>query len=385
MFYKGKNASGKIGLFPQSYTTSQPPASSTKPPTEPSLAAAIAAPQPITATAALPVAEDSIPDTSSTSTPLESLREESEPPTPAVTHTPTIPPIHVNDQEEEGSAQGNGHQMMQATITDVQKAIEQLGRNNSSTFTNTDTQSISFASDTGGETTDFGEDSDADRDSGGDVDGGEGWHRDARLRLAEKARKAVEEAEKLESMINTRSAAPPIEVEMSDDSDFEDDSSQRDFTMSSFARRHSKIPEEDEEDTESDKAVHEPLPAIQEPEVEPRPETPVREVFVAPPPVAASLPTPAASEVNTLDAAQRATSPSVAPSSKHNSVASEPAAASPSPGPDAAGQPKKPTGDPSGWTMEEVVQWLASKGFGDDVCEKFTGKSKCSHWPDIIF
>ncbi|KAJ7490170.1 hypothetical protein B0H11DRAFT_1694407, partial [Mycena galericulata] len=30
---------------------------------------------------------------------------------------------------------------------------------------------------------------------------------------------------------------------------------------------------------------------------------------------------------------------------------------------------------PSEWTLEEVVEWIKSKGFDGDVCDKFIGKS----------
>jgi hypothetical protein len=375
---QGKNAQGRRGLFPQSYTTSVPPQSLEAPDTPSTPSASTSA----TTITPSPEPTDGSPSNSihhdqdgSSSTPLESLQEESEPETPAA-NSPTIPDAlntRIHGQEHGHDHDGDG-EMMQATITDVQKAIEQLGRERRgsvNTFPNTDAQSFSFASDTG-DSTDFGEEeSDADRDSG-DAEGGEGWHRDARLRLAEKARKAVEQAEKLESMMNTRSA-PPIEVELSDESDMEDDGDPQDYTVSSFARRHSKIPEEDENDLESPVYKHpvETLPAIDEPqqESEPHVETPTRDIFV-PPPVFSSLPTPEASESQ---------SPSASPTpASTNGIRSDVTPNAASPVPDPISTPKTseaPKGDPATWNVQEVVQWLQFKGFGEDVCEKFTGLS----------
>jgi len=33
----------------------------------------------------------------------------------------------------------------------------------------------------------------------------------------------------------------------------------------------------------------------------------------------------------------------------------------------------KATEDPKDWTVEDVVGWLKTKGFGQDICDKFTG------------
>ena len=78
---------------------------------------------------------------------------------------------------------------------------------------------------------------------------GEDWRKAARRKLVAKAKRAVEEAEKLESMMGVnengrRAAAPPIEVDFSDESEVEDDAG---LTRSSNFRRDHRhsIPDED--------------------------------------------------------------------------------------------------------------------------------------------
>ena len=102
---------------------------------------------------------------------------------------------------------------MLATMIDVQQAIEQLGHkgdvDGSCSFT--------FSS-IRGESTDRETDTDAD---------GEDWHKTARQKLAENAKLPAEEQraqDDAEIRVPTRSAAPPIDVEMSDDSGDEDES-----------------------------------------------------------------------------------------------------------------------------------------------------------------
>jgi hypothetical protein len=99
-------------------------------------------------------------------------------------------------------------------MTDVQKALEQLGRSNHDLD-----GSFSFAS---GQDTE--NDTETDTDFEAENDKTEDWHKGARRKLAEKARRAVEEAEKLEMLMNgyeSRSVAPPIESEPSDESEGE--------------------------------------------------------------------------------------------------------------------------------------------------------------------
>jgi hypothetical protein len=245
---KGRNLAGKIGLFPQSYTAPAPPSNGAS-------------------------SSDSDVDPTDTNarTVLQPLSEESESESPPEyklnihAPVPQAPPNSaflsgnvVEDGDDEGEPEPNGHrrgfsngsgEMMKATITDVQKAIEQLGRGRGP---NEDgdgdgERSFSFASSRDDQETDTDYDmSDMD---GVDADGGQGWHKGARRKLAAKARKAVEEAEKLEAMMGgmgmsdaeRRTVAPPIEVEFSDESEDEDGHS------NVFQREHPHIPEEDEE------------------------------------------------------------------------------------------------------------------------------------------
>lgn len=153
-------------------------------------------------------------------------------------------------------------EVMRATMTDVQKAIEQLGRGALSNDDQDGARSFSFASTKeGGDT----ETDDTDFDLS-DLDGStnegdkEDWHKNARRKLAAKARRAVEQAEQLEAIMNEgpssmrRQIAPPIEVEMSDESDVDEDG---DFTTSRrFQRRHPGILEEDENEADEQGQNH---------------------------------------------------------------------------------------------------------------------------------
>lgn len=153
-------------------------------------------------------------------------------------------------------------EVMRATMTDVQKAIEQLGRGPLGNDDHDGARSFSFASmkeegDTETDDTDF-DLSDLD----GSINEGdkEGWHKNARRKLAAKARRAVEQAEQLEAIMNEgsssmrRQIAPPIEAEMSDESDVDDDG---DFTTSRrLQRRHPGILEEDENEVDEQGQNH---------------------------------------------------------------------------------------------------------------------------------
>ena len=353
---------------------------------------------------------------------------------------------------DSGDMQGNGDEVMKATMTDVQRAIEQLGRGG------VDGEgSFTFASSHGGDTetddTDF-EMSDTDRAN--DVNGAQDWHKGARTKLAERARKAVEDAEKFEALSTGNGSSsgtgrvvspPPIQAELSDESDDEGDPPDRvDITSrsSKFQRENPYILEEDEEveNGEASKGGHaqdlsmdaattithlssdpgDPLPETDESEAQtatkssfpafqspppsnlPHPEAALLDEKI-PSPARSSLPSP--SSPNTALSEQFATIPFSAPDkqkrgsiptardmplsglpspaatdptaaslSKHNSVMSSFSNA-PSFAP--AYQPvaeDKETGkkDPSQWTVEEVVEWLKSKGFDQTICDKFIGK-----------
>ena len=129
---------------------------------------------------------------------------------------------------------------MRATLTDVQQAIEQLGHKDD--FDGS--RSFTFSS-TRGESTDH----ETDQDTDAEVDG-QDWHRDARQKLAEKAKKVVEEQaarDAAEGRMPMRSTAPPINVELSDESGDEADGPSG-GPSSNGLRQHPHIPEEEEED-----------------------------------------------------------------------------------------------------------------------------------------
>lgn len=216
--FQGRNPSGVAGLFPKSYTTDEAPTSST-----------------------LSFPASTTPSSSSTEASTTSQP-------PAITLTsvaeePEIPATNGADERERTLSQGE--QVMKATISDVQKAIEQLGRNDRD-----GAQSFSFASSHG----DYTDRSETETDAESDDDG-QGWHKDAREKLAARAkqeneeRRAKEAAEQSTQATPLRSLAPPIEVELSDESEGEDedDHNHRSQRHSDpYFRHHSLIPEEDE-------------------------------------------------------------------------------------------------------------------------------------------
>lgn len=138
---------------------------------------------------------------------------------------------------------------MQATLTDVQKAIEQLGHSGG------DAASFSFASSHGDYT---------DRETETDVGDSEDeaatdWHRSTRERLAERARQENEERQAREGQSSVpttplRVTAPPIDVEVSDESDEEEEietriSPKRRSGISPekrYSSPYAPLPEEDE-------------------------------------------------------------------------------------------------------------------------------------------
>ncbi|PPR04652.1 hypothetical protein CVT24_011870 [Panaeolus cyanescens] len=446
---QGKNLVGKTGLFPVSYTTSAPP----------------------TETATDPEVPSAEPSANGTKPGLHSLTEESEPEsvsTNIVSPIPKQPPaaflnreeyepdLHHVDDASLNLPDEPDNEVMKATMTDVQKAIEQLGRRGGNGEDGDGSRSFSFASTRDGGDTETETDidlSDVDGPSSADANG-EDWHKTARKRLADKARRAIEEAEKLEAMMSgadanaRRSLQPPIEVELSDESEDEGE-----FTrVSKFQRNHSYILEEDENEVDGDVNGHRDAPenisvsateqssagtqvevpakdesdlptatkfAFPEPVFSPpvstptpahvegsvlaapiepeqvRPKSPLRNSYPTPisPPVTIS---PVAPRVSTPEQKRNSApvnrdAPTVAnglpsPSnstqlghSKHNSVvstASAPTMAIPvafSPPPQQVNAPvEQKKNHPSEWTVDEVVEWLKSKGFDQDVCDKFT-------------
>ncbi|KAF4619419.1 hypothetical protein D9613_004857 [Agrocybe pediades] len=467
-WWQGRNLAGKVGLFPVSYTAPAPPATTT-------------VSQPTPSTSSSTSKDDEEPSTIGTNgskTVLQTLAEESEsgtpPPPDIVSPVPKQPPAAFLNGEGYESDFGNGDdaslhlgsmpdgEVMKATMTDVQKAIEQLGRGVGQEDGD-GARSFSFASTREGDTetdTDFDL---SDIDGGADEANGEDWHKNARMKLAAKASRAIAEAEKLEAMMSSndsssirRSIAPPIEVELSDESEDEGD-----FTRSSkFQRNHPNILEEDENEeadvesslghakepsgteteTQGSSTVENqvtlppkdeselptataaqtsfpvftapPRPQEAQPPTEPvvlveqptpsvteeRPVSPAKEIYpkpASPPPIEAvrsSTPTTntttqeqkrSSAPVNETAVTNGLPSPSTsthfnnaAVNSKHNSIvssASAPAMTTPAPpmqqSLSAASTLKK--NHPSEWTLEEVIEWLKSKGFDQDVCDKF--------------
>ncbi|KAJ7269414.1 hypothetical protein B0H12DRAFT_1095698 [Mycena haematopus] len=383
-WWRGRNLAGKVGLFPQSYTTTTPPPADTAPTPAPT--------SPI-----------------ETGAPLQPLAEEPES-TDETSPVSPVPHIYLNGDDTEPVASSSG-EVMQATMTDVQQAIEQLGSRNRGSSTNIDhdARSFSFAS-TNGMTSDDDEDET-------DFSEGEGWHKSARARLADKARQALAEAEKLEALSSgmaSTSRMPPISVELSDESEGEEDDH---YTTSPL--RDQYIPEEDEpsepvdglgrlrapdENPATATAASFPINVAVRTEIPPTPVSPGTPPSPVLPLTAMAVPLPQERETSPLRdfvvASQSLPSPApsagaAAIASKHSSIASSTAGG--------LGAPSKPSSvhsaplsvvsegkrrddsghasnasangvvkHPSEWTVDEVVEWLKSKGFDEDVCDKFT-------------
>lgn len=411
---KGRNIAGKVGLFPQSYTTSAVP------PGGVSTSTSASSSDPVT-------------------TPPDSLSPLAEEPESS----------SLRDAESDsrigiaiGEPEGGDTEVMRATMTDVQKAIEQLGRSDRD-----GAQSFSFASTRDGDT---------DRETDGtETDGeiGEGWHRSARDKLAEQARKVVEAQATKEALeaqeMHGRTRAPPIDVEMSDESDAEEeDSPFLHLQPMRFSRDHPHIPEEEEEEearrssvtgdprrkgsneTSSPILPKDDLPSPRE-ETRERTATATRSSFTATssPPRSTRSPIPNDGRSSKLRSPPKtpdaisivspvpivpmgvhmipvSTSPDPVQATSPSSVARDISAALPSPAltsagtrqhsrqasqqnsissggkgsartsallaPEIEGQKKLTASE---WTVGEVVEWLKSKGFGPDVYDKFIGLS----------
>lgn len=218
---QGRNLFGKVGLFPQSYTTSDPSVVQGQP-----------APQAQANGLDVPAAVSAAPSS------LQTLNEEAE--DISASATPDT------KKKEEGQA------VMRATMTDVQEAIEQLGRSDRD-----GNGSFSFAS-----THETDTDRDTDTEAGSNA--GEAWHKGARSNLAEKARQQQEllrkeqEAYDAELQLHAPVLAehisePPIEFEMSDESEDEEEEEHSEPAAGTrFPRRdHEHISEEEEDDEAS--------------------------------------------------------------------------------------------------------------------------------------
>lgn len=388
-WWQGRNLEGKIGLFPGNYATPADPTSTRS-------------------------------DSS-----LQPLPEDRE--TTSLTGGDSESNIGVAI----GGPSSVEGEVMKATMTDVQKAIEQLG---SSDNDRDGAGSFSFASTRDGDTDDMETDGEI-----GVANGGDGWHRNARDRLALEARKVVEEKAAAEAVLRS---APPIEVEMSDESEGEDEGALQHLQNMHFTHNHPHILEEDEEEiprnglhrdrVRKDSAdtssailppedvsvptrnsaslrkslekvaarVSTPLPRSpppgrqRSPPLLPTPTSANVQGADAPRPLSANLvplpvsPTPSAQVTYTSNSARDGCevldglpSPALTAGSsqrnsaqllKHNlalSTAKSSTATLQSPRQDM--ETEKKAAPPSEWSVEEVVEWLKSKGFGQDVCDKF--------------
>jgi hypothetical protein len=125
-------------------------------------------------------------------------------------------------------------------MTDVQQAIEQLGHKDDVDGS----QSFDFSS-----LHDESTDRDTDHETDADVDG-EHWHKSARQKLAEKAKKVVEEQaarDAIDGRVTLRSTVPPIDVELSDDSGDEGDGpfGPSSSSPNGHGKKHPHIPEQE--------------------------------------------------------------------------------------------------------------------------------------------
>lgn len=205
---------------------------------------------------------------------------------------------------------GTNGEVMRATLTDVQKAIEQLGHKDD--FDGS--QSFTFSS--------SHEDS-TDQDTDHDTDADQDWHKGARQKLAEKAKKAVEEQatrDAADGRVPMRSTAPPIDLEMSDESG--DDADEPPAGPSNGYRQHPHIPEEEEVDATT-LHVHVDHQPTYSPSIEPS------ERFIVPSPVS-TVPRPS-SDPNEDAATEGDVSTATQSTFPQNEQASSPESLLPSP------------------------------------------------------
>ncbi|KAI0043502.1 hypothetical protein FA95DRAFT_1524163, partial [Auriscalpium vulgare] len=416
-WWQGRNLSGKVGLFPRSYTAPAPPSvtgQTSAPPSAPPSAA---------------------PD--SIATPRSGASPSPNSPPPVAAQLQSLPEEPETGASTPSPSKTDG-EVMRATMTDVQKAIEQLGRKED----HDGSQSFTFSS-THEDMTDHETENDTDAEDG-DVD----FYKNTRQKLADRARMAVEQAAARDAADHRNSLrAPPIDVELSDESDGEDDEH---HPGSGRQRRHSHIPEEDET------MLQVSMPKVDE---SPRPMSlTTSESYVVPVPALEpmNIPTATQSTFPTIETsapvvenghASRASLPSpVSPGFRRSSqglastleesssrpssaqmtwpektashppivaavIPQDPASVLPSPAASSAGHmqgysvsstnssfraaassplsqsqsqsrvpqvalsqtlSKSNNSHPSDWTVDEVLEWLRSKGFDEGVCEKFT-------------
>lgn len=430
---QGRNLAGQVGLFPQSYTTSVPPKSETSAVT-PSTTTDTVVADSSSRSALQPVTEMSETESlADTNTNIAAPQPHAQAYSTLLNQTDSNDAPHDGDRHKRVVSNGSG-EVMKATMTDVQQALEQLGRGPSG---DRDDRSFSFAS-SRGENTETEDDYDMSDLDGADPKTGEGWHKRARTKLAAKAKKAVEEAEKLEAMIGgqeiSRRLVLPIQVELSDESEGEDG----DYTTHTnpLPRRHPYILEEDEEseiirqdaqkpsseqDTVKEDSSYEltvsegtsadpgtatgpqfSLPSDVDPSPNSQsgdashsysPVTPVSPQVAGPvvtfqepkrehtPNPEATLPSPTGSFPGPRLGPHPDRSKYISVMSNYSAVstASETSPRLPSSTDNTFVEEKETEGQgkvhPSEWAVGDVVDWLKSKGFDQDVCDKFTGQS----------
>ena len=382
---QGRNLFGKVGLFPQGYTTSD--SSVVQPQNAPQ-----ADGHETNGSNSLPANE------------LQSLAEESD-----------------AESGREGARRSNGGHVMQATLTDVQQAIEQLGRGDRDGGA-----SFSFASTRDGDTTDRELDTDRETDNELTDDNANGWHKGGRSGLAEKAR--LQQQKELEREAALEAAAfpappvnpPPLQFEVESESEDEDEdmrfphrdharipeededdeasarqtnghvvSSQREPTGSSSQVLHSTtdadvqpsegfiVPEPDEVETQTATARQvsfppEALPSPAQPHPDPASTTinaPSPSYLHPAPPLTPTSPTAAAPKQLTMSQVPLPLMRPVSEPELKKSTAPQPL---PSP-PQSQNGLRLPTSSASEWSVEDVVEWAKSRGLDNMVCDKFIG------------
>lgn len=355
----------------------------------------------------------------------------------------------AHGQDEASPIESDGR-VMRDTLTDVQKAIEQLGRGPGPM----DSRSFSFTS-SRDEYSETEAESEFDPDAEESLDEGTDWHKDARQKLAEKARKAASRKERESRALSgaVRLVSPPIDVEVSDESEDEGEEvhpGHRHHIMSSSpsddrpppvqygSRAYSDIQEESEDEGQPARGI---LKTGDTPEPT---ATATRTTFptIYPPPTAsasaaqrsstiypeidqlpsssssstagpAALPTPITPETRLTEMASvpsQGTTSTIAPQTESPSPVNTPSPllvhvrdyvphGLPSPAASAASNvmqlqqsfassvadtpqmtpsasmASRASTHPTEWSVEEVIDWLKSKGFDQGVCDKFIGKS----------
>ncbi|KAH8827723.1 hypothetical protein DL96DRAFT_1600074 [Flagelloscypha sp. PMI_526] len=400
-WWLGKNTkTGAVGLFPQSYTAEGPSGNPEAPFSIPSSAST-------GSSSSKSSMEQQRKEEDGSLTPLQ---EDAEPSvSPPATAKPRLPSeSNGHDRDRTPSVSSSLANAPTATMTDVQRAIESLGKRPGG--------ANSFISHTNEDDYSFRSRTNSILSLGVDEDEGAEWHKEARTRLAEKARRAVEEAERLEEMYNTgpevqSTIAPPIHVEMSDNesdsepSDIEDetddlsgrrryvdphypssDEEEEDYTHHSQLRpardKYVSVIPEEEEEPETEKGLEvskdetnrastsavggskEPTQQVEEKQPSLRTPTPppvVVEPVPAPIPEPIPVPAPIVEMPMPVPASPIPPTPSTAVETPLTAVS--PAPKSPF--------SATPTSSPSSWTLADVLTWVRQKNFGEDVVDKF--------------